>query len=378
MKFYINQKVLDNHLAIVSKGVSSKNIQPILSGIYLEAREDNTLILRGTDMEIGIEAIVDAVVEEPGKIVIPSKYFVEMVRKLPGIDIYFEQSGEGQIKIKYGHSELNLNFLSGDDYPSLMDFKGDHEFKIKGKDLLSGISLAGVAISTDTSRPIFTGVLMEISGNKINFVSSDTHRLAFVSEAISGSVEGSVEAIIPGKSLKEVTGIASEDDEVDIEVSNNRILFKNKNKKILSRLIEGKFVNYSQVIPKEFKSNFNVLRKSFLETLERAFLLTRDESKSKLNTVKISVEPTKMIISCKATEIGDSYEEISIFLDGDDMELGFNAKYLIEMLRALKTEEISFRLTGPQSASIIKPVEEDEKNENPEDTLFLILPVRLQ
>lgn len=376
MKFYINQKVLDTNLSIVNKGVSGKNIQPILSGIYLEAKEDNTLILRGTDMEIGIEAIVDAVVEEPGKIVIPSKYFVDMIRKLPAMDIYFEQSGEGQIKIKYGHSELNLNFLSGDDYPSLMDFTGDHAFTMKGKDLLSGISLASVAISADTSRPIFTGVLMEMEGKKINFVSSDTHRLALVSEVLSGNVEGKVEAIIPGKSLKEVSNIASDDDEVEIEVSSNRIIFKNKNKKILSRLIEGKFVNYSQVIPKEFKSNFKVLRKSLLETLERAFLLTRDENKSKLNTVKINVEPTKMIISCKATEVGDIYEEIPIFLDGEDMELGFNAKYLIEMLRALKTEEISFSLTGSQSASIIKPIDEGE--EKTEDTLFLILPVRLQ
>ncbi|AMP19770.1 hypothetical protein AZF37_00015 [endosymbiont 'TC1' of Trimyema compressum] len=372
MKFVINQKDLVQQLNIVNKGISNNNIQPILSGIYIETTTYNTLILRGTDMELGIECQLDITVEEPGKIVIPSKYFVEMMKKLPAIDLYFTTGENKQLKIDYGASELKLNFYDGEEYPAIHDFIGNIIFTMKGEDLNKGIQRVQVAVSNDSNRPIFTGVLLEIKENRIHFVSSDTHRLCHTSMALDLDNIENTEVIVPAKSLKEIASIINPEDNVEIHLTDNRILFKIENRKIVSRLIEGKFVNYSQVIPSQFGIELKIMRRSFLETLDRAFLLTRDELKSKLNTVKLNIEENKLIVSCKSSEIGDIYEEIPIYSNGGDLELGFNAKYLIEVLRALDTEEVVVKLSTPQNPGIIEPISDTE------DVLYLILPVRLQ
>lgn len=372
MKFTVNQKELLNNLLIVNKAVSNKNIQPLLSGIYLESREDNKLIIRGTDMELGIESEVSAIVEESGKIVLPSKYFVEIVRKLPMMDLEFMTEESNQIKIVYGSSEIKLNYFEGSEYPSIHDFEGECVLKIKGEDLVNAISLAQVVVSTDMSRPIFTGILMEIKGEKLNFVSSDTHRLCYTYIENIEKNQESWESIVPAKSLKEVAYIIHEDEEIEINITSNRILFKSRNIKVTSRLIEGKFVNYEQVIPKEFSTDINILKKSLLDTLERAFVLTRDEIKSKLNTVKFNIKEKVLIVSSRASEVGDIYEEIPVYLQGRELELGFNGKYLIEILRNIDGEEISIKLNDPQSPGIIKGTQGSE------NFIYLILPVRLQ
>lgn len=374
MKFTINQKKLIQQLNIVNKGILNNNTQPILSGIYIEATSYNKLILRGTDMEIGIECQIEITVEEPGKIVIPSKYFVEMIKRLPEIDLYFTTTDNKQLKINYGASELKLNFYNGEEYPTIHDFIGDIIFKIKGKDLNKGIQRAKVAVSNDLSRPIFTGILFKINENRLNFVSSDTHRLCYTSILLN-NINNNIEVIVPMKSLKEISYIIDKEDSVEIHLTNNRILFKIENIKIISRLIEGKFVNYRQVIPSQFNIEFKIMRKKFLETLNRAFLLTRDEIKSKLNTIKLNINKNKLVISCESSEIGYIYEEIPIYLNDENnnkiLELGFNAKYLIEILRALDTEEVIVKLSTPQNPGIIEPVSDTE------DVLYLILPVRL-
>lgn len=372
MKFTVNQKELLTNLLIVNKAVSNKNIQPLLSGIYLEAQSGNKLIIRGTDMELGIESEVGALVEETGKIVIPSKYFVEIVRKLPMVDLEFSTEENSQIKIIYGSSEINLNFYEGSEYPSIHDFEGECLLKMKGKDLVKAISLTQVVVSTDMTRPIFTGILLEIKNGKVNFVSSDTHRLCYTYvEDIETNVE-KWESIIPAKSLKEVAFILDEDEDIEIHITSNRILFKSKNIKVVSRLIEGKFVNYEQVIPKDFSNEINIMKKSLLDSLERAFVLTRDELKSKLNTVKFDIKEKVLILSSKASEVGDIYEEIPIYLTGEGLELGFNGKYLIEILRNIEGDEITLKINDPQSPGIING------NQGNEKFIYLILPVRLQ
>ena len=372
MKFTVNQKELLTNLLIVNKAVSNKNIQPLLSGIYLEATSNNKLVIRGTDMELGIESEISSFVEETGKIVVPSKYLVELVRKMPMVDLEFTTGESNQIKISYGVSEVKLNYYEGGEYPSIHDFEGECFLKLKGNDLINAIVLTQVVVSTDSTRPIFTGTLIEIKDKIVNFVSSDTHRLChtYIDEMETNT--DSWEAIVPAKSLKEVSYIIDEDDDIEIHFTNNRVLFKIKNVKIVSRLIEGKFVNYQQVIPKEFNTDINIIKKSLLDSLERAFVLTRDELKSRLNTVKFNIKEKVMILSSRASEIGDIYEEIPIYLEGNEIELGFNGKYLIEILRNIESDEIKLKLNDPQSPGIIMGNEANQK------FIYLILPVRLQ
>lgn len=372
MKFTVGQKDLLSKLLIVNKAVSNKNLQPLLSGIYLEATDQNKLILRGTDMELGIEAEISALVEETGKVVLPSKYLVEIVRKLPPLDIDFITEDNGQIKIRYGQSEVNLNFFDGSDYPSIHDFTGECTLTLKGEDLIKAINLTQVVVASDNTRPIFTGILLEIKDGKVNFVSSDTHRLCHTYiEKVQATVDH-WESVVPARSMKEVAFVLNEEDEVEINITGNRILFNNHHIKVVSRLIEGKFVNYEQVIPKEFSTNANISKKTFLDALERAFVLTRDEIKSKLNTVKLGIRDKVLILSSKASEVGDIYEELPIFLEGKEMEVGFNGKYMIEILRNIEGEEVTLRLNDAQSPGIIRGTEGKEK------FIYLILPVRLQ
>lgn len=372
MKFTVNQKELLANLLIVNKAVSNKNIQPLLSGIYLEAKDNNKLVIRGTDMELGIESGINALVEETGKIVVPSRYLVELVRKMPMVDLEFSTEENNQVKITYGVSEIKLNFYEGGEYPTIHDFEGECFLKIKGDDLINAVVLTQVVVSTDNTRPIFTGTLIEVENGKVNFVASDTHRLChtFIDE-VETNVD-SWEAIVPAKSLKEISYILDEEDEVEIHLTSNRALFKVKNIKVVSRLIEGKFVNYRQVIPKDFNTQINIIKKSLLDSLERAFVLTKDELKSRLNTVKLNIKDKIMIVSSKATEIGDIYEEIPIYLEGNELELGFNGKYLIEILRNINSDEIKVKLNDPQSPGIITGNEDNKK------FIYLILPVRLQ
>ncbi len=374
MRFSINQSAFMNGVGTVQRAISTKNVlPPILSGIYIEASGDH-LVLRATDLEIGIECVIAANVHSEGAVVLPARHFVEIVRKLPEIEILFEEADNGQVRIGYGKSEILLNAYDADEFPTLQDFDEQSTLTLNTHDVVSAIRNVSIAASSDYSRPIFTGVLFEVSGNRIRLVATDTHRLAYTEiELEEESQQDPLSLIIPNRSLTELTKILNPDEEqVRVVINENKILFETAQMKITSRLIEGKFVNYRQVIPEGFSTRVRMLRKPFHDSLDRASLMSRDDlSKKKLNTVKLAISESVMEISSRSSQIGALEEEIPVHLEGDPLDIGFNAKYILDVLRVMDSEEIVMELTSPLSPGIIRPAQGDDK------TLFLVLPIRL-
>jgi DNA polymerase-3 subunit beta len=375
MRFSIDQTTFLEGVQTVQRAISSKSVlPPILSGIYIEAK-DNEIYLKATDLEIGIEYVIPANVEDNGSSVLPARYFVELVKKLPSMELFIEEIENSQIRISYGKSEIVLNSYDADEFPPLQQFDQTSYLSIKKNILIGGIKNVSIAASSDYTRPIFTGILMEIfQGNLLKLVATDTHRLAYTEINLGEETSDfNTSVIIPSRSLIEISRIFKMDEgEVRIYIDRNKILFQSDGIKITSRLIEGKFVNYKQVIPDDFSTRVRLMKRGFSDSLERASLLSRDDlSKRKHNTVKLSVGEAEMKISSKSSQIGELEEELPIHLEGNTLEIGFNAKYLLDVLRVIDTDEVVMDLTTELSPGIIRPVD------GKDNSLFLVLPIRL-
>jgi DNA polymerase-3 subunit beta len=368
MKFTAIKDNLSFGVQVVQRAVSSKNPLPVLTGILLKIK-NGQLIFTATDLEMGIECSVPVEVDEEGGVVLPSRYFGEIVRKLPDVRISLAVNKENNnISIKYGQSEFNLLGLPSEDFPILPSIDSESTLIIKQGIFKNMIKQVGFSISTDDNRPVFTGILMEIENGSIRLVATDTHRLAYRSGKIENIELDLVKSvIIPGKTLNELNRIMnSESEELKIAFGDNQIVFEMPGIRLISRLIEGQFPNYKQVIPQGCKTKIKIKTKDLLEATERASLLAKEGS----NVIKLNITADKMIINSNSPEIGKIEEQLNIEMEGEEAQIAFNSKYLIDVLKVIDVEELLLELTGSLSPGIIKPLEG-------EDYIYLILPIRI-
>ncbi len=365
MKFYCDPKALMHSISLVQKAVSSKTTLPILKGIYLEAFE-SSLRLVGTDMEIGIDHIMDANIIEEGSIVVDARLFSEIIRRLPDYEVEISLQENNQLLIKCASTEFNILSYNSSEFPDLPEVEEEQTHEI-AQELFKGMIRQTVfATAQDETRPILTGVLMEIEDDTLNMVAVDGYRVALRKGKIDAHLNNKV--VIPGKTLSEVNRIMNgdEDEKVKISLSDNHALFTVGNTKLISRLLEGEFINYNQILPKEFKSRVKVNAKHLLDSIERASLLGKE---GRNNLVKFTVTDEKMIINSNS-ELGNVHEEIKIELEGDDLQIAFNSKYFIDALKVIDDESVYLEFTTNLSPGIIKPITSD-------NTIYLVLPVRL-
>lgn len=366
MKIVCSKENLLSGVQVVQRAVSSKNPLPILSGILIQTHEKG-LKLAATDLEIGIECIIPVTVIEAGEVVLPAKYFSEIVRKLPDVKIEIETNQENNSTIiKYAQSEFNINGFSAAEFPMLPQIEGIYNYHVKADLLKNMIRQVIFATSNDENRPIFTGVLFELEEQELKLVTTDTHRLAFRRASLNNSNDQGCQFIIPGKTLNELSRIiSSEEENISINFNESQVLFESSNISLVSRLIEGQYPNYRQVIPSGHTSVIRIKTRELQESVERASLLADIGN----NVIKIQVEQEKMVINSTAVEIGRVHEEIAIYLEGEVTNISFNARYLMDVLKVVDAEEINIELTGSLSPGIIKPVSND-------NYLYLLLPVR--
>ena len=368
MKFTANKDNLSFGVQVVQRAVSSKNPLPVLSGILLKLK-NGQLIFTATDLEMGIECSVPVDTGEEGGVVLPSKYFGEIVRKLPDVKISLDVNKENNsTSIKYGQSEFNLLGLPADDFPILPSIDSESTLIIKQEIFKNMIKQVSFSVSSDDNRPVFTGILVEIENGSIRLIATDTHRLAYRSGKIENlDLDFSKSVIIPGKTLNELNRIMNSDSEkLKIAFGDNQIVFEMPGIRLISRLIEGQFPNYKQVIPQGCKTKIKIKTKELLEATERASLLAKEGS----NVIKLNITSEKMIISSNSPEIGKIEEQINIEIEGEETQIAFNSKYLIDVLKVIDVDEILLELTGSLSPGIIKPLEG-------EDYVYLILPIRI-
>lgn len=364
MIFICEKQKLQEGISIANKAITGKTTMPILEGIYINAKSEG-LTLIGSDMDVSIETKVEADILEEGMIVIDAKIFGEIIRKLPNSDIKIETLENDIIQITCEKSVFNLVYMNGEDYPALPSINENLSVEVQQNILKNMIKGTSFAIAQDETRPILQGILFEVKNKNLNLVALDGYRLAVRSEFLDNDNE--IEVVIPGKTLNEVSKILEDiSDIVKITFTNNHILFNLNNTKVISRLLDGKFVNYSSLLPQEHKILVDVDKQHLQSCIERASLMAKD---SNSNLIKLDVQEENMIITSNS-QLGKVREELSINLQGEPIQIAFNSRYLLDVLKNVDDDEIKMEMTSSVSPCVIKC-------KNTDNSKYLVLPVRL-
>lgn len=364
MNIICSKQKLQEGISIVTKAITGKTTMPILEGIYIEATKSGITLI-GSDMDVSIETKVEADVIKEGSIVIDAKIFSEIIRKLPNSDVKIEIAENDLIQITCEKSVFNLVFMNSSDYPSLPTINEDLTVEVPQNLLKNMIKGTSFAIAQDEARPILQGILFEVKNKQLNLVALDGYRLAVRSELLD--IDNDMEVVIPGKTLNEVSKILEDNSEiVKITFTSNHILFNLNNTKIISRLLEGKFVNYISLLPQEHKLVVSVKKQDFQNGLERASLMAKDGNS---NLIKLEAQEDSLVITSNS-QLGKVREEVSINLQGDGIQIAFNSRYLLDVLKNMEEDDIDIEMTSSVSPCVIK-------GRNMNNAKYLVLPVRL-
>ncbi|TFB21100.1 DNA polymerase III subunit beta [Filobacillus milosensis] len=378
MKILIEREPLMASIQNVMKAISSKTTIPILSGIKLEAN-DQGVKLTGSNSDITIESIIpkeeDGVINIheiiPGQIVVQAKFLPEIIKKLPNNQVEIDVDDDLNLKIKSGHAEFKLNGQDAEEYPQLPMLQTENSFDLQIDLLKMLIRQTNFAVSVSETRPILTGVHLKLEENLLELVATDSHRLASRKISMNDAEELFFNnVVIPGKSLSELNKILDEtQDTIQISVTDNQILFRTKNVYFLSRLLDGNYPETSRLIPNQSKTVVKVNSKELIESIDRASLLAKD---NRNNIVKLVTKGQNTLqITSNSPEIGHVEETLETdSIDGEELKISFNAKYMIDALRAIDSDKVSINFTGAMRPFVIRPEEDDEQ------ILQLITPVR--
>lgn len=370
MKIICEKENIIKALNSVTKAVASKPNNPILEGILIQTN-NKEVKLTTYDLEIGIEYIIDCEVQEEGAIVINAMMFSEIIRKLPNTEITIYVNDNSLLVIECEGSLYKLATMNPNEFPELPQINIENSIQIEQNTLKEMIRRTIFAVSTEENRPIFTGCLFEIINNKLNVVAVDGFRLAWKSKYLQSKVND-FKAVIPGRTLNEINKILSDSFEIiKIGVAKNQALFELENCKIVTRLLDGEFLNYSSVIPETWETRIRVNRVNLLNCFERISLISSSSmEKEKKYPVKVSIDIGKIIISC-TNQTGDAKEEMIVSTEGKNLEVGFNPKYFLDACRCIDDDEIFIDFGTSISPSIIRPIDEG-------DYIYMILPIRMK
>ena len=355
---------ISDALLKVSKAISSKITNPILEGIKLIA-EDDTLTLSATDTELSIEKKIKASVKSEGETVVPGRFITEFVKKLTNSTIELDVNEKNQLAIRYEDSESIIQCYNPVEYPGFKKINTQDYFGISKKDFKACIQKTIFSVALDDSRPILKGVLFDITKNEVNVVALDGYRLARVKKKVNSNITKSI--VIPARSLSELNKLIDDTDEIiNIYIDKYAIMVDLGDTKVTSRLLEGDYINYKQIIPVNYETFVTVNKANFEEALERATLLSRA---SNSNYVKFDIKENNILLTSNS-ELGNLKENIPVNLSGKDIVISFNPRYFLESLKSVNNDFVKICFINQSTPCVIVPTEEDE-------FLYLILPVRV-
>ena len=366
MKFECEKSLLASAIEGVSRAITNRSAIPVLEGVYLKAEGFN-LTLTGYDMEMGITTTIECNVLVPGETVLDAKLLLSMVSRMPAGDVRIELTDDGQAIISGGVAEFEIPALNASDYPSLPVTGADNTMTIPTSMMRELIEKTIYAVSQDDKKPAHTGELFVIEPGSLTIVALDGYRLAIIQRDVECTRD--IRIIIPAKTLQELLKImGGPDDPVKIDANRRYVVFTTNGYTIMSRLIEGDFLNYESVIPKEKKTRVTVDCRTFINTIERASLIITERLK---NPLRITFAPDKITVRCQ-TPLGKVVDEFPpVAMTGDPVEIGFNNRYMLDAMRYSKCERMVLEINGPLSPVKILP--EDGK-----DFIYLVLPVRFK
>lgn len=375
MHLEIKRLYFTEQLNDVLKAISNRTALPILSGIKLEAN-NNKLVLIGSNGEISIEITIPTEVDneeiltitEPGEAVLPARFFTDIVKKLAGEYVQLKSTDQYSIQVSGGKSNFVISGSNPDEYPLLPEVNNEESLKIASSALKTIINETNFAVSSSETRPVLTGVNWHFFENEIHFTATDSHRLALRKLKNKTHAIEIRNAIIPGKALHELNKIIEDSDEdVEINFSQNQVLFKYGNLRFISRLLEGNYPDTSRLFPENYETNLVINNDEFLKAIDRVSLLALESGNS---AIKMTIDSNRIVLSSNSPEIGNVEEEVtSVALEGEPLQISFNSRYMMDALRAVPEEEVSIEFFGT-----MKPFTLQSNTSN--DVIQLILPIR--
>lgn len=366
MRLTISREKLQEALVAVAAAVPTKTTLPVLGNLLLETTERG-LRISGTDLDIGVSTEIIADVEMSGAITVPAKKLLEIVRELPPAPVKLVASGEQRISLECGRSRFKLLGLPRDEFPAFPSIEFSKAWRIKSGDLQKLISHTAFAVSTEESRPILNGVLWEVREKEARMVATNGHRLAKMEVPYDGTTRG--EFIIPPKALEQVRRLFPSDEDLEIAKGENHLAFRSPFTSVYSRLIEGPYPNYDQVIPRDNNRVALIDKQAFQSALKRMSVVASDQT----HRVKLSFNAALLKFSVTTPDLGEGQDELPIRYDGDPIDIGFNGMYLLEILRYMPTDEIRFTFKEPERAATLEPENWGESGKY----LCLVMPLRL-
>ncbi len=369
MKFTCDRSALVDKLAILARGVSTRSALPVLSGILLQAA-DGRLELFSTDMELSIKATLSTDVEREGEIVVPARLFTDVVRNLAEERVFVE-AGEAAVKVTAGRAEFSLNAWSASDFPQTSTFDTAGGFGMGREPFVETLNKVGRAACRDETRPILTGVLMTILGDTLKMVATDSYRLAVKETKLDKALESEVQAIVPVRALSEVSRLASAmgEGEILVVIGENQALFHLAHADgdvwIASRLVDGQFPNYKQLLPDSFDHEVTLARDDFMAVARRVSLLAQ-----KNTPLRLTFGENKLTMRALTQDVGQAEESIDVDFAGEEaFEIGFNPAYLIDGIDAIDDAAVQLRFTSPLRPGLMSGKDGA--------FVYLIMPIRL-
>lgn len=363
MKFKVDKTDLLSGVQTVQNIITSKAALPILSNILIETHHDNTLRLSATDLDVGISCVIPVDIQEVGAITVPAKRFGDIARDLPGDTVNISTKKNNSVVIETESCQFKIMGLPREEFPKLPEFKNKEAVCLEQAMLKEMLVLTSFAVSFDETRYILNGILFKINKNNIILVATDGKRLAIVERKLKQAIDREVRIIVPLKTIHELNRNLTDEGEVSFLLGNNQALFDLGGVVIISRLIEGEFPDYQQVIPPVSEHKVKVDREQFLLAVKRGALLSTPDYQA----VKLEIFKDKVVVSKSTPDIGESREEVGVEYKGKEMMIGFNPNYLADVLKNLRNETVEFELTDSEKPGVIRV----------EGYVYIVLPMRL-
>jgi len=371
MEFAIDRNTFLKGVSLTQGFVEKKSTVPILANILIETEKDN-ISITATDLEIGIKALYPANVEAEGKITVSAKKIYEIVRELPDNIVFFKVNEKNWIEIKCGKSVFNIVGLSSEEYPFFPDTEKGEFCTIDDTVIKDMIDATYFSMSTDDSKYSLNGIyliqIMENEKNRLRMVATDGHRLSLIDKKIEDNISSLEKGcILPRKGILELRKfIEEEQGSLGFKFMDNNIVFSKEETMIVMRLVDGDFPDYKRVIPELQNKPLQVNRSEFMHVLKRISILTSENTKG----VKLELSNNKLNIRSSSPEYGEANEEVDAVFSGDNMAIGFNARFMLDILKYISSENIEFHIKDEMSPGIIKPDTEEEY-------LAVVMPMRL-
>ncbi len=366
MKLRTKRDELVAKLSVVSRAVSTRAATQSLSGILLSA-DHGVASLCATDLEMGLKTNLEAELEMPGAVLLPGRLFADLARSLgdPTVELELREA-EGDVEIRCGGSSFHLRTLPSEDFPRFPDEEGE-PLKIPAPALAATVELVAGAASRDDMRPVLTGVLVTASGSEMTRVATDSYRLAVKRTELESPIGGELEANIPARALRELGRLVSSDgvEEVSVALQRNQAVIEAAGTTLVTRLIEGQFPNFRQLLPESYEHDVRLPRPELLEVTRRVSQLAQRNA-----PLRLSFAPGELTVAASTPDVGDAEETMPAAFEGEPLEIGFNPDFLREGIESVEGDEILVRLISPLRPGLLQPVDND-------DFRYLVMPIRL-